>query len=234
MSSYDPSSPEPEGGGKPSFDKQPPQSGPPADTPPPQPAGGSPYDTNAYGAAPYQGSYGGGPGGGSPGGGGGPRNPYDGNPYGEPTPGQGPGPVAGMPALGSWPHRILARVIDYLIIQVVAFVVILPFTGFGNRNGWTSGFWLFYALYVVYEGVMLSRDGQTVGKKVMNVRVAMLADGAGPTNSAAWTRAVVYTLPAALCCALWWLVDGLFGVFDKPFRQCIHDKAAKTVVVVTT
>ncbi|MFE0463253.1 RDD family protein [Kitasatospora sp. NPDC058965] len=237
MSSYDPSSPEPEEGGKPPHDQQPPV--PPAAPPPP--VGGSPYDSNAYGAGPYQGTYGGAPGapGGpaGPSGQSGPSGPYNGGPYGgdphQQQPGYGAGPVAGMPPLGSWPSRILARIIDYVIIQVVAIVVVLPFTGFGNRNGWTGAVWLFYALYVVYEGLMLSRDGQTLGKKVMNVRAAMLTDGSSPTQSAAWTRAAVYTLPAALCCGLWWLVNGLFGVFDKPFRQCIHDKAAKTVVVAT-
>jgi uncharacterized RDD family membrane protein YckC len=81
---------------------------------------------------------------------------------------------------------------------------------------------------------MLSRDGQTVGKKVMNIRVAMLADGSSPTNQAGWTRAAVYTVPAVLCCGLWWLVNGMFGVFDRPYRQCIHDKAARTVVVSTS
>lgn len=142
-------------------------------------------------------------------------------------------PPAPAIAIGGWGKRIVARLIDYLIIQVVSFIVVLPFTGLGSRNGWTEGVWLYYALYLVYDGVMLSRDGQTLGKKAMKIRVAMLADGSGPDNSAAWTRAAVYTLPAVLCCGLWWLVDGFFGVFDKPYRQCIHDKAAKTVVVVT-
>ncbi|MFF7636594.1 RDD family protein [Kitasatospora sp. NPDC008050] len=226
MSTYDPSSSEPEGGGKPSFDKQPPSSSTPGETPP----NGSPYDTNAYGAGPYTGApfggdshgagpYDGGPHGGGPGG----------APYGSP----GGGQPAGMPPLGTWPHRILARVIDYVLIQVIAFLLVLPFTGFGNRDGWTGGVWVYYGLYLIYEGLMLSRDGQTLGKKVMNVRVAMLADGSSPAGSAAWTRAAVYTLPAAVCCGIWWLVDGLFGVFNKPYRQCLHDKAAKTVVVST-
>ncbi|GAA1242713.1 hypothetical protein GCM10009665_36840 [Kitasatospora nipponensis] len=230
MSTYDPSSPEPEGGGKPSFDKQPPQSGPPSDTPPaPPPAAESPYEGPANGAPPYGGS----PfGGGQPYGAPPPPGPSDGSsgsPYGTPA----AGPLVGMPPIGSWPHRITARFIDYVIIQVVAFLLVLPFTGFGSRDGWTGGVWLYYGLYLIYEGVMLSRDGQTVGKKVMHVRVAMLVDGSPPTANAAWTRAAVYTLPAVLCCGLWWVVDGMFGVFDKPFRQCIHDKAAKTVAVAT-
>ncbi|MFG3054999.1 RDD family protein [Kitasatospora sp. NPDC048239] len=234
MSTYDPSGPEPEGGGKPPFDKQPPQSGDgaPEGTPSdpygkPPPAGGPQDSPGAYG-----GTYGGAPGG----------SPYGGSPYDQPPPGYGPtgygtpgaGPVPGMPPIGGWPNRILARLIDYLLVQTVAILLILPFASLGDRAGSTGAFWLACALYLVYEALMLSHDGQTLGKKAMKVRVAMLIDGNKPTQSAAWTRSAVFVVPAVLCCAiLWWLIDGVFGVFDKPYRQCIHDKAAKTVVVTT-
>ncbi|MDH6135246.1 putative RDD family membrane protein YckC [Kitasatospora sp. MAA4] len=226
MSTYDPSNPEPEGDGKPSFDKKPPQPGSQANG---TPASGSPYDAvPPPSAEPFGG---GAPYGVRPGG------PYDSadpsSPYRAPGYGGPAAPVPGMPPLGSWLSRIVARLIDYVIIQIVAFLLVLPFTGFGSRDGWTGGVWLFYGLYLIYEGTMLSRDGQTLGKKVMNVRVAMLIDGSSPNGSAGWTRAATYTLPAVLCCGLWWLADGMFGVFDKPYRQCVHDKAAKTVVVST-
>ncbi|MCC9308550.1 RDD family protein [Kitasatospora sp. RB6PN24] len=213
MSSYDPSNGDSEGGGKPSSENQPPQPG----------ANGSPYNGQPSGPGDYRGSYGGPP----PGS---PYGSYGGAPGGLPR--GGPPRIPGMPPLGSWPHRIIARLIDYVIIQVVALAVTLPISGF-HRNGWTEGVWVYYALYLVYEGVMISRYGQTVGKKVMNVRVAMLIDGSRPSAQAAWIRGAVYTVPAVLCCGLWWVVDGMFGVFDKPYRQCIHDKAAKTVVVST-
>ncbi|MFC5664704.1 RDD family protein [Kitasatospora misakiensis] len=241
MSTHDPSGPESEGGDKPSFDKQ----------QPPQQGGGTPEGTpsDPYGTPPptggpgvdgpgaYGGTYGGAPGG-SPFG----QGPQGRSPYDQPPPGYGPtgygapggGPVPGMPPLGSWPNRILARLIDYLLVQVVAVLLVLPFASLADRSGSASAFWLACALYLVYEGVMLGRDGQTLGKKAMKVRVAMLIDGSIPTQSAAWTRAAVFILPAVLCCAaLWWLIDGLFGVFDKPYRQCIHDKSARTVVVST-
>ncbi|MFF7592038.1 RDD family protein [Kitasatospora purpeofusca] len=241
MSTYDPSGPEPEGGGKPSFGKQPPQQGggtpegapsDPYGTPPP------PGGPGAGGPGAYGGTYGGAPGGQGPYG----QDPYGQSPYDRPSPGQGPagygtpggGPVPGMPPLGTWPNRIVARLIDYLLVQAVALVLVLPFASLTDRSGSAGSFWLACGLWLVYEGVMLSRDGQTLGKKAMKVRVAMLVDGNTPTPSAAWTRAAVFILPAVLCCAvLWWLIDGLFGVFDKPYRQCIHDKAAKTVVVST-
>ncbi|BAJ28658.1 hypothetical protein KSE_28470 [Kitasatospora setae KM-6054] len=139
-----------------------------------------------------------------------------------------------MPALGGWGARIVARVVDYLMVQVIALLVLLPFLHFDQQSGWIGSFWFSCALYLVYEGLMLSRDGQTLGKKLMKIRVAMLADGARPSPAAAWSRTATFIVPALICCGgLWWIVDGLFGVFDKPYRQCVHDKAAKTVVVST-
>ncbi|MFF2077757.1 RDD family protein [Kitasatospora sp. NPDC058162] len=239
MSTHDPSGPQPEGGGQPSFDKQPPAPGggtpdgePPRPTPTDAPADARSDATigTPAGGGPgaYQGSYGG-P---TPG-----QNPYD-----QPPPGPGPdpygapsgGPVPGMPPIGTWPKRIIARLIDYVLMQAIGVIVIGPFVDLSTREGTTEAFWLGCAVYLVYEALMLSRDGQTLGKKAMKIRVAMLLDGNPPTQSAAWTRAAVYILPAVLCCAgLWWIIDGLFGVFDKPYRQCLHDKAAKTVVVTT-
>lgn len=241
MSTHDPSGPQPEGGGQPSFDKQPPAPGggtpdgePPRPTPTDAPADARSDATigTPAGGGPgaYQGSYGG-P---TPG-----QNPYDQPPSG---PGPGPdsygapsgGPVPGMPPIGTWPKRIIARLIDYVLMQAIGVIVIGPFVDLSTREGTTEAFWLGCAVYLVYEALMLSRDGQTLGKKAMKIRVAMLLDGNPPTQSAAWTRAAVYILPAVLCCAgLWWIIDGLFGVFDKPYRQCLHDKAAKTVVVTT-
>ncbi|MFJ7908807.1 RDD family protein [Kitasatospora sp. NPDC096204] len=253
MSTHDPSGSQPEGGDKPSFDKQ-----------PPQPGGGTP-EGEPSGPTPSNGQPGGEPGD-QPGGPGAYRGTYGGSPYGDQTPGQDPygqspygqppydqpppghgtgygpgaygtpgaGPVPGMPPIGTWPKRILARLIDYALVQVIAVIVVGPFVDLSTRNGSTEAFWLGCAIYLVYEALMLSRDGQTLGKKAMKVRVAMLVDGNKPTPSAAWTRAAVFILPAVICCAaLWWIVDGFFGVFDKPYRQCLHDKAAKTVVVTT-
>ncbi|MER7846765.1 RDD family protein [Kitasatospora sp. NPDC096077] len=246
MSTHDPSGPQPEGGGQPSFDKQPPTPGggtPEGEPPHPTPTGtpaDAPSGTPADGPGAYQGNYGGTTPGQDPYG----QPPHGGQPHDQPPPGYGAGPgpygtatggpVPGMPPIGTWPKRILARLIDYVLMQAVGVIVVGPFVDLSTRQGTTEAFWLGCAIYLIYEALMLSRDGQTLGKKAMKIRVAMLVDGNPPTQSAAWTRAAVYILPAVLCCAaLWWIVDGLFGVFDKPYRQCLHDKAAKTVVVTT-
>lgn len=164
------------------------------------------------------------------------------SPYGKAPPphdpyGQAPAdPLAGMPPLAHRGRRLVARIIDALLIGI-PLGVILGF-GFGgydyNRTG--RSFWqeLVYAVvYFAYDGYMLTTRGQTFGKKWLKIRVAMLENGSNPVGQPGWTRAAVYSLPPVVpCCgSVFWLVNVLWCVWDKPYRQCLHDKAAKTVVV---
>ncbi|RLL67091.1 RDD family protein [Streptomyces sp. Z26] len=206
----------------------------------PPPGGGSPYGSGApYGTGPYgsgAGPYGGSPYGGSPYGGGAqpaPGDPYGASPYGHA--GGAADPLAGMPPLAPLGKRVVARLIDALIVGIPLGLVMGLLTGFSYDDN-RAAFWqgsLYTVVYFLYEGVMLSQSGQTVGKKVMNIRVAMLHDGSVPTGSPAWTRAAVYQLPTLVPCigSLFWLVNVLSCTWDQPYRRCFHDKAAKTVAV---
>jgi uncharacterized RDD family membrane protein YckC len=144
-----------------------------------------------------------------------------------------------MPPLGGLGTRLLARIIDWVIFLIlsVPLIVLANTASSDNRNGAVL---LAGALVVlvgfVYEGVMLTRfGGQTVGKKLMRIRVAMLSDGAEPVGKPGWIRAAVFWLPDLLgsfCLpALFELLNVLWCVWDRPYQQCLHDKAAKTVVV---
>lgn len=199
---------------------QPPSSGSPYDSappPPPPPSGGGPY----------------------------------GGPYG------GTDPLAGMPPLGEPGKRILARLIDFLIISIPLYLISLPFGGAvemssnnngnnGNNGNFSnvfnqtySGHQLLWSLiglvaYVAYDTYFTHKDGRTIGKRLLKLRVAMLNDGRVPDTSASFLRAVVLWLPALLCCpCLWWLINIVLMFTDKPYRQGLQDKAAKTVVVST-
>jgi hypothetical protein len=61
----------------------------------------------------------------------------------------------------------------------------------------------------------------------------MLADGSIPRGNPGWFRAAVYALPQLVPCVgvLFWLFNVLYCTWDQPYRQCLHDKAARTVVV---
>ncbi|MET9917768.1 RDD family protein [Streptomyces sp. NPDC059605] len=191
----------------------------------PSPPSGSPYD----GAPPP------------------PPPPYDPGPYGGGGPYGGADPLAGMPPLGEPGKRILARLVDFLIISIPLYLISLPWGGVvevtdddGNVFNQTySGHQLVWSLiglvaYVAYDTYFTHKDGRTLGKRLMKLRVAMLDDGRVPDTGTSFLRAVVLWLPALLCCpCLWWLINIVLMFTDKPYRQGLQDKAAKTVVVQT-
>ncbi|MEU9621783.1 RDD family protein [Streptomyces sp. NPDC048155] len=183
----------------------------------------------------------------------GPPPPYDPGPYGGGGPYGGADPLAGMPPLGEPGKRILARLIDFLIISIPLYLISLPWGGAVevNNNGSStngvgdvfsqtySGHQLLWSLiglvvYVAYDTYFTHKDGRTLGKRLLKLRVAMLNDGRVPDTGTAFLRAVVLWLPALLCCpCLWWLINIVLMFTDKPYRQGLQDKAAKTVVVQT-
>ncbi|MFF7250363.1 RDD family protein [Embleya sp. NPDC008237] len=213
-----------------------------APPPPPGPYGDDPSGRNPYGQQPPPGQppYGQDPTGQYPYGRGGPYG--QDQPYGQdPSHGAGPGGAAGGygagPTLGGPLRRLLARIIDSIIVGVVAGLISWPVTdndyndvSFGAQ--FTSGL-IFSLLYFLYDGFQLDRFGRTLGKRALGIRVVRVADG-GPINgSMAWTRAGVYTLPLIVPClgTLFWLVNVLWQFWDQPWHQCLHDKAARTTVI---
>lgn len=168
-------------------------------------------------------------------------------PYGQPhSPypvSQPPGIPVGMAPLATAGQRFLARLLDTLVLGVI-WALALAATGAlqsaiddpDNPDVGKSvlSAIIAFVLYFGYEGAMLARDGQTLGKKAARIRVAMLADGDVPRGKG-WTRAAVYALPGiaypVVVGALFWLLNSLWQLWDKPFHQCLHDRAAKTVVV---
>lgn len=143
------------------------------------------------------------------------------NPYGPPPP--------GTRTLVSPGDRLLARLIDVAVLLIP--VLLVQFViGIGSLLSDIIVALLVFA----YEGAMLlSQQQQTIGKKVMKLRVVSAAHGGRPTDNELWARAAVYGLPQAVPCigTLFELVNVLSLLWDKPLQQCFHDKAAKTLVV---
>ncbi|MET7443144.1 MULTISPECIES: RDD family protein [unclassified Streptomyces] len=215
--------------------------------PPPAQGGGSPYDTPPPQGDPYGsgGPYGGPGGGGDPYGGGGPyQAPGGGDPYGGGGGGPfgGADPLAGMPPLAGSGKRVLARIIDMILVGIVIWLLSWGF-GFAQYTvdtddieyGKSFGQEVVAAiLYIAYDTLMISRTGQTLGKRLFDLRVANLDNGATPSVQTSLTRAAVLWLPFAFCCAcVWTAIAGGWSFFDRPYKQGLHDKAAKTVVVST-
>ncbi|MET7934577.1 RDD family protein [Streptomyces sp. NPDC005322] len=151
--------------------------------------------------------------------------------------------LAGMPPLATPGQRFVARLIDTLVLGLIWTVALvatgalqysMDHPGEQHLGKVTLALVITMALYFCYEGVMLARSGQTLGKMVMRIRVAMLSDGDVPAGQG-WVRAAVYVLPGMLIPlfvgTVFWLVNSVSLLWDKPFQRCLHDKAARTVVV---
>ncbi|GLW45306.1 hypothetical protein Stsp02_09680 [Streptomyces sp. NBRC 14336] len=205
---------------------QPPEDDPFRKQPPPGDSGaGSPYDGagSPYDRQPPP--YGG---------------PYGGDPYG--GGGYPADPLAGMPPLADGGRRTLARIIDMIMVAVVVWLLTWAFrvneldmtadnVNYGKSLVQSA---IAAVLYIAYDTLTMSRTGQTLGKKWLGMRVANLDNGATPSVQTSLVRALVLWIPFAFCCAcVWTAICGGWSFFDKPYRQGLHDKAAKTVVVST-
>ena len=78
---------------------------------------------------------------------------------------------------------------------------------------------------------MMFRTGQTIGKKVMKIRIVPIDPTATLTRGAAAKRYLVEFVAGSLVPFLSATLDGFWQLWDKPYQQTLHDKAAKTVVI---
>ncbi|WP_406106343.1 RDD family protein [Streptomyces sp. NBC_01003] len=80
---------------------------------------------------------------------------------------------------------------------------------------------------VLYEALPTAKWGRTLGKKVCGLQVRDIEEHAAPTFGAALRRWLVYSVTGLLAIGV---VGVLWCLFDRPWRQCWHDKAARTFV----
>ena len=156
--------------------------------------------------------------------------------------------------LADFGQRLVARLIDGAILGGIASVVVIPLYVYVlflvidpsvtvNREIVDPGpdilwpllgfvaFVLVFSLVLnyVYEVEMMFRSGQTVGKRIMKIRVIPVDPAQTLTRGDAARRFLVQ-LGASFVPGLS-LVDGLYQLWDKPYQQCLHDKFAKTLVI---
>lgn len=181
-------------------------------------------------------------------------------PYGYPPHPPPPTAPNGQP-LADFGQRLLAYLLDALIVTGVAMVFAIPvyiwwFVTFFNRMEQLSQpgttppdasalfaevllpMFGMVALVVVlsmgityiYHVEMMFRSGQTVGKRVMKLRVVPLDPAARLTRGDAVKRFLIEWGGGSFIPAFSY-VDGLWQLWDKPYRQCLHDKWPRTAVV---
>lgn len=84
----------------------------------------------------------------------------------------------------------------------------------------------------IYQWILLSRDGQTLGKKALGIKVVMYDDGSNPgfgrtVALRVWVNGLIGAVP---------YIGGIYGLIDALFifgeeRRCIHDYMAGTKVI---
>ncbi|MFD7103721.1 RDD family protein [Streptomyces celluloflavus] len=79
----------------------------------------------------------------------------------------------------------------------------------------------------LYEALPTAKWGRTLGKKLCRVRVLDIESHDTPPLAAAVKRWLVYGVLGILVIGV---VNALWCLFDRPWRQCWHDKAARTFV----
>ncbi|GII31217.1 RDD family protein [Planotetraspora mira] len=212
-----------------------------------QPYGQQPYGQQGYGQPGY-------------------GQPAYGQPaYGQPGYGQQYGAPAAIPPgapapLAEWWQRLVARIIDgvivyvpFLIISAIITAVVVTNAGYDAETGVVtleSGVFLAALLsalvggvgMIAYEFLMLRQRGQTFGKMAMGIKVVQVGGTLGPEGlpqDVAAKRAGVlfgpqlirFNLLLSLIAGIFALVNALWLLWDKPLSQALHDKVAKTIVV---
>jgi uncharacterized RDD family membrane protein YckC len=75
------------------------------------------------------------------------------------------------------------------------------------------------------------RGGRTLGKQALHLAIAPLAAGCPLSRGGLakrWATTLVFNILTTVYVGY---LDVLWLLWDKPYRQCLHDKAAGTVVV---
>lgn len=137
-----------------------------------------------------------------------------------------PAPAArppGRPVLASWPDRVMAGVIDFFGLYVVALYVNV----FHDR--WL-GFLLFLCALAwgLYNGYAQGQTGQSVGKRVIGLRTVRELDGQPVGGAGGFGRAFLHILDLLPC------GFGLLMPLWDGKRQTFADKIMNTLVIKRT
>jgi uncharacterized RDD family membrane protein YckC len=127
--------------------------------------------------------------------------------------------------------RLVANLIDHAIVVGPAVVLVGILGALGDGKGgypaFANGvFWILVLLGGVMQVLMQNRFGQSVGKRLLGVRVVGL-NGESPSTWAIAGRALCQVVLGG--CGVIALVDGAMILGAE--RRCLHDRVAKTRVV---
>lgn len=130
--------------------------------------------------------------------------------------------------------RLLARIIDFLVVAPLS-IIVAVLAGVKHGPNVIIGVLIMFGAILGYEWFFLAWGGQTIGKKIMGIRVIPLAGGIRTPLSggqASRRTAAYFLIPfVPFFGAIYAMLDQLWLLWDQPWRQCLHDKIANTIVV---
>ncbi|MEU2075273.1 RDD family protein [Streptomyces sp. NPDC013489] len=150
-------------------------------------------------------------------------------------------------------RRLIARLVDTLVLGALVGAAAFPFVTAAldhidgkieaaKQSGATVQVWLvdgttsvqfgialaaFFVIGVLYEALPTAKWGRTLGKKLCGIEVRDIEAHQPPGFGAALRRWLVYGVLGLLAIGV---LNVLWCLFDRPWRQCWHDKAARTFV----
>lgn len=150
-------------------------------------------------------------------------------------------------------RRFAARLIDTLLLGAIVGAAAVPVVAqarthidekieAAKQSGQTVTVWLvdgttagqlgivlgaLLVVGVLYEALPTAKWGSTLGKKLCGIRVWDIESHEPPSFGAALRRWLVYGVLGVLAVGV---LNVLWCLFDRPWRQCWHDKTAHTFV----
>ncbi len=139
--------------------------------------------------------------------------------------------------------RLAASLVDSLVVFVLAMPVMYLFGAFDSSSldpgaGMAAGMveslvmgLAIIALFVLINYRFLTRDGQTIGKKALSIRIVDLQGNIPDLKNNLIPRYAVYMLPGQIP-----VFGQLFSIVNVCFifrgdKRCIHDLVGKTRVI---
>jgi uncharacterized RDD family membrane protein YckC len=127
-------------------------------------------------------------------------------------------------------RRLFAFTLDWVILSIMADIVRFAYKfGGGSRGSRLSvdvAMGLSAILFFLYFTLLTAEGGQTLGKRVMGIRVVR-TDGANLSYTRAFIRSFGYIISSFFFC-----LGFLWAIWDRK-KQAWHDKIAGTMVVRT-
>lgn len=130
-------------------------------------------------------------------------------------------------------RRLLATLIDMILVPTLTVILMMAFDVIENADDYADSAWMLHLFltavlaYVLLNGYLLFKRGQTIGKLILGIRIVNAGDEqVPPLWKLLLVRAVFFPL---LYTAVIAIVDAIFII--RRDRRCLHDLTAGTRVV---